>query len=1068
MTQFDSSQRQVLNLDTGRHARVLGAPGTGKTLLLVETYARAIEQGIDETDILVLAPNRLVAGQLRQAIETRCARALSGAPSRTPVSYAFGVLQASAAMAGQSPPRLLTGTAHDELISEAIASLAESHTDAISIIAPEVLMSEAFRAELREFSRVLDDFGLDPAAMQAQLTESVNAGARRAHTVAPAPDVAELWAGALHLLAAVQSRLHVERPDELSASAALRAACGVLRTDLLLHTPRIVLVDDAQELGEGHLGLLAALASRGSSIWVFGDPDITTGAFHGNSTRLLSGVVAELARRGVTPLRKLAKSDTVEQHVILQRVYRHGPEIRNFVRELSARIGGAGVGEQRSAEAVSKPEVSRSSSVQFGAVTTTAEQLGAVAHRLRRRKLGLDGMQPVPWRDQAVICRSRAEVKRAARVLAAHQVPTSIAAGGTVLREQSIVRELIRLLQHALGIVPIVPSEISEILGGAVGGLDPIALRRLRGELRLKETREGRVDNREPAPTEHVLDEGFQFPGERPIVDSRGGRQLRRLGLLAAAGAKVAGRGGSPREVLWAIWSGTGLAETLQAEALESRGSRADEADRMLDGVMGLFFALQRHEEQASDQPIAELLDELLASNVPEDTLASRGERDVVTVTTPQGVIGREFSIVCLLGLQDGAWPNLRARGMLLGASALESWLQGHPATAPSRRETLHDELRLYVQAVSRARSEVLAVAVASEDQHPSSFFGLSRHHQVDEPLPSSRLTLRGVTAEMRRRTTRAPSDSEALVSLTELAWAGIPGAHPDQWYGALPASTTEALVDLNLPDARVRLSPSHIEAAERCPLDWFAAALGGSGPQLSAGIGTLLHHAVEQMAQPGETISVERLIEIVETEWGALEFEASWQEQQQRDAVRAMATSLVGYLSAFDQQQGELIGTETGFNLQVGQVDLVGKVDRLELQRDPETGDSTVVVVDLKTGTRPPTRAERDTHAQLQAYQLALIEGAFTHASEDLQNGGARLLYVHPKALAKSGPRWNLAEQGPLSAEAIESFKARVADIAAVVAAGSFVANIEHHCENRHAPGGACRIQIVPAVSHA
>lgn len=40
MTTFDPSQRRVLALDPGRHARVLGAPGTGKSLLVVESFAR--------------------------------------------------------------------------------------------------------------------------------------------------------------------------------------------------------------------------------------------------------------------------------------------------------------------------------------------------------------------------------------------------------------------------------------------------------------------------------------------------------------------------------------------------------------------------------------------------------------------------------------------------------------------------------------------------------------------------------------------------------------------------------------------------------------------------------------------------------------------------------------------------------------------------------------------------------------------------------------------------------------------------------------------------------------------
>src|SRR5690606_2419327 len=136
------------------------------------------------------------------------------------------------------------------------------------------------------------------------------------------------------------------------------------------------------------------------------------------------------------------------------------------------------------------------------------------------------------------------------------------------------------------------------------------------------------------------------------------------------------------------------------------------------------------------DQPVSELLTDLLENTVPEDSLASRGEKDRVTVTTPQGLIGREFAIVAVVGVQDGAWPNVKARGSMLGTAALERWLKGGEALPPSRRETIHDELRLFAHASARAREELLVVAVADEDQHPSPFFGLGAQHRV-EGLPN-------------------------------------------------------------------------------------------------------------------------------------------------------------------------------------------------------------------------------------------------------------------------------------------------------------------------------------------
>lgn len=1092
MLQFDPSQQCVFELDPARNARVLGAPGSGKTLTLIEAAARLFERpGWGEGSVLVLAANRAVAAQLRARFESRIGRAIGGAPVRTAVSYAFSVLQRSAAQTGRTPLRLLTGTAHDEAISEAVEQALAAPGADFGSLAPEAMRGQAFRAELREVSRVVDDFGLDSGQLAAALRAGLDSPAGDPE-LRPSDEQASQWIAALDLLARVDARLEHARPDERSSSGLMRSACAVLRGDDApsdvgaLPAPRLVLVDDAQELGEGELALLSALVSRGARVWVFGDPDIATGAFHGERTRVFASLGAELHRAGAPHGAGASTFGGVsghlsganagrgpggeaEQEVLLSTVHRHGAELRGFLRELSSRVGTAGAGRQRAAVAAS--EQTSASAIQFATVPTLAEQLGVLAHRLRRRHLGLDDRAPVDWSDMVVVCRSRGEVTRVARVLAGHQVPASVAAGGVVPGEHQLVRELIRLLQHALGIEPLSPREIVDLLGGTALRLDPVALRRLRGELRLQEVRRARANDEAPASVDEIIADAFAHPGDRPIVDSRGGRALLRLGKLAESARATCARGATAREVLWAIWEGTRLAEALQTEALEGRGSRADEAHRVLDAVLGLFFALQRHEEQASSTPIAELLEELLSSTVPEDSLAARSERNVVTVTTPQGTIGREYSLVCLLGPQDGAWPNLRARGSLLGVAALERWLRGEPPTTPSRRDTLHDELRLFIHACARARDELLAVAVSDEDHHPSSFFGLGRAHAVAEELPSSRLTLRGAVAEMRRRVTADPLDREALDTLVMLAREGVAGAHPGEWYGVLPPSTEAPLVDIaGDPEARVPVSPSHLETAERCPLDWAIAKLGGGSTGVSQGIGTLLHHALETA---DGIVTAEQIAAVVEAEWEGLRFEAAWESERKRGEVREMARGLAHYLTEFEQSNREVLGREARLQMDIGAARVTGIADRLEARRLAD-GRVELSVVDLKTGGTMPSARELGEHAQLQAYQLGVVRGEFELESDesDFVNGGARLLYVHPKVRTTRGPDAGSTFRQPtqplLDAEARKLFEARVERIAEVMAAGTFVGRVEHHCSDPHSLGGACRLHIVPAVSQA
>ena len=114
MIQFDPSQQRVLAFEPTAHARVLGAAGSGKTALLAEAYAAALDRpGWVETDVLALAASRAAAASLRNAVETRLARPIGGTPVRTPTSLAFAVLAQAAAAVGDSAPRLLTGTVQD-------------------------------------------------------------------------------------------------------------------------------------------------------------------------------------------------------------------------------------------------------------------------------------------------------------------------------------------------------------------------------------------------------------------------------------------------------------------------------------------------------------------------------------------------------------------------------------------------------------------------------------------------------------------------------------------------------------------------------------------------------------------------------------------------------------------------------------------------------------------------------------------------------------------------------------------------------------------------------------------
>src|SRR5690606_19228188 len=114
----------------------------------------------------------------------------------------------------------------------------------------------------------------------------------------------------------------------------------------------------------------------------------------------------------------------------------------------------------------------------------------------------------------------------------------------------------------------------------------------------------------------------------------------------------------------------SGLAKEWSEQSL-SAGIAAAEANRNLDGIVALFSSAKRFVERLPGSAARVFLEEVLEADVPEDSLSPQSHGDAVLVTTPSGVVGLEFDVVAVAALQEGAWPNMRIRGSLLGPQQL-------------------------------------------------------------------------------------------------------------------------------------------------------------------------------------------------------------------------------------------------------------------------------------------------------------------------------------------------------------------------------------------------------------
>ena len=1013
--QLDESQRAVLHLADAASAAILGAPGTGKTTTIIELIAdRVLVRGYSADEVVVLTTNRSAATRLRDRIAVRLGVATNGPLARTVNSLAFEIAGAAASHAGAEPPRLITGGEQDF----DIAQLLEGHLelgfgpDWPELLGPEVRRLRGFRTELRELMARATEFDISPQKLRALGFQH-----DRPEWVAAADFIAE------YIATTSSYRENQFDSAEIAryAVAALDARTAGDRVDRL----RLVVVDDLQEATESTLSILRGFARRGVSIVVAGDPDVATNAFRG-------GEPDALGRLGTVLGLPLVETLT------LSTAHRQGEELRQFTSTITSRIGTAAAGRQRRAIAgrtedsvvrdVSDASTPTPPAVSIIEAQSPARQWAAVARQLREQHL----MHGVPWGRIAVVVRSSEQISGIRRSLALAEVPARQVVGGTALRDDRAARALLSLVDLGIKRSPLTAEAASDLLLGPFGGLDRLALRRLRLALRAEELADDGFRS-----SDELLVEALATPGRFAAIDHRVGRAAERLSLTLFEIEKRALAGGTIEELLWLGWERSGLAKTWFDQAL-SAGITAAEANTNLDGIVALFTAARRFAERKPGDPASVFLDNVLEAEVPEDTLSPQPADDAVLVTTPSGTVGLEFDVVVVAALQDGAWPNLRLRGSLLGPADLVRIVTGvDTANLDERRLVLEDELRMFALAVSRATTRVILSAVANEDEAPSVFLSLAP--KGSPVLPTAGLapmSLRGLTGRLRRELVlggRTLADRSAAASaLARLARERVPGADPDDWHGLLPISTDAAIFG---EDERVPVSPSRLERFEESPVDWFIETVSGSQSSTAMGLGTILHWAMETAATP----DLDDLWTSVESRWKELLFESPWMAESQKRAARLLAAGIAEYLADFAREGKVLVGAESRFTIQVDRADVNGSIDRVE-----RGANGQVVIVDLKTGTPITKQDAIDAHPQLGVYQLAYASGVLDEYLAELGDhspGGAKLLYVKKGIKSKL---YRESVQAALDEEQLEAFRTRIRVAAMGMASAEFQGAIE------------------------
>jgi superfamily I DNA/RNA helicase/RecB family exonuclease len=1038
---------------------VLAGPGSGKTTTLVEAAVDRVARGVDPESLLLLTFSRRAATELRERVTARLARTTREPLARTFHSYAFGLLRAQAVARGERGPRLLSGPEQDLVVRELLGGEVELGTGTWPDQLRPALLTRGFAQELRDLLLRAVERGVGP-------TRLANWGAERGR---------DDWVAAAHFFDEyldVTALAAAEGPEAYDPAELIRAALDALATDpeLLARERarrRRVFVDEYQDVDPAQEELLRMLAAGADELVAVGDPDQSIYAFRGSDPYAIRRFRDVFAPASGEPVPVVA----------LGASRRSGEVLLRYSRRVAARLPGPAA--HRDLRPVQGAPPGR---VEVHTLRTAGEEAAYVAHRLRAAHL-LDG---VPWREMAVVVRSiERHLPALRRALAVAGVPSSVAGDEVPLVAQPAVAPFLRLLECALwglrspgehgrtraetGPDPLDEDAALTLLTSPLGAADALSLRRLRQELRRLDLVAGGAggsagllvsllkDARATADPGSGREPGVAAAVaavDRMVLAAAGeaaGAPARRVGWLLATARATAREGGSAEDVLWAVWSASGLGE--QWQRLSRQGGAGStvgaSADRDLDAMVALFDAAANFVDRLPRSGPRVLVDHLVAQQIPGDTLAPKAPAgDTVRLLTAHGAKGLEWTVVAVAGVQEGSWPDLRRRGTLLGVEDLVDVAAGRePDEMSPVAPLLDEERRLFYVAVTRARRLLIVSGVAGEQDQPSRFLD-----ELDPPppgtprpitpvpralsLPALVAELRAVVSDPKQVDTRRRA---AASELARLATAGVRGADPDSWWGLAGLSDPRPLADEGAP---VRVSPSALDRFVSCELRWLLEAVGARGSEQAAqSVGSAMHDVAAAAVTDGIEDSGE-LAARLEEALDRLDLGGAWTTRRERARAREMLTTFLRWERS-SRSRWVLVDVETPFSVEVPPVDpgghpavLTGRIDRLE--RD---GDGRLVVVDLKTGRSKPAEGELARHPQLGAYQLAVSAGAFG----DAEPGGGVLVN-----LGTSSERNRTQDQLPLGQDADPDWaRVRVQDAARGMGGAVF----------RASPGAFCRI---------
>jgi len=270
---LDEHQRRVVE-HPGGPLLVLAGPGTGKTTTIVEAVVDRIEnRGADPERILVLTFSRKAAEELRERITGRLRRTTKSPLALTFHSYAYALLRRDAVLAGEEPPRLLSGP--EQLLE--VRRLLQGELQDGALDWPErlrpALATRGFADELRDFCLRAAERDYGPEEL------------RQLGKLHGRPD----WAAIGSFMDRYEERFALDPTPSYDYAELIREAAGLLAQEEVRIREReaydAVFVDEYQDTDPAQEFLLQHLAGEGRDLVAVGDPDQSIYGFRGADVR---------------------------------------------------------------------------------------------------------------------------------------------------------------------------------------------------------------------------------------------------------------------------------------------------------------------------------------------------------------------------------------------------------------------------------------------------------------------------------------------------------------------------------------------------------------------------------------------------------------------------------------------------------------------------------------------------------------------------------------------------------------------------------------------------------------